>query len=118
MRSATTFRILTANDLLTGLSVFLAANGSWTNDCREACVAFDDASAASLEAAGKSAVAANKVIGPYLVEVEVSLSGALEPVHYRERVRAQARPSFWPASPAARNGSSRFVSKEAPHVSL
>lgn len=118
MSSTPATRILTANDLLTGLSVFLAADGSWSPDCRRACVAFDEAAARALDSAGKAAVAANTVVGPYLVEVTAGPSGAPEPIHYRERMRARARPSFWPAHPAPRSAADRFASREAQHVSL
>lgn len=119
MRAEPAPRILTANDLVSGLSVFLAEDGSWTEDWRKARVAGDAGSAALLEAAGQAAVAANRVVGAYLVEVRVGVDGAPEPVHYRERLRVLGRPSFWrqAAAPATDRKEAPQV-KKAPHVSL
>jgi hypothetical protein len=112
-------KILTANDLLSGLSVFFSKTGAWTTEPREARIAPDAKAEASLDAAGKAAAAANKIVGAYLVEVRVAADGSSEPIHYRERLRAQAQPSFWrPRHLAAKSAASRAKSGEAQHVSV
>jgi hypothetical protein len=112
-------KILTANDLLSGLSVYFSKTGAWTTDPRDARVAHDAEAEASLTDAGKAAAAANKVVGAYLVEVRKAADGSHEPIHYRERLRAQAQPSFWlPRPSAAKSAASRAKPEEARHVSV
>lgn len=79
-------RILTANELTTGMVVFFAPDGRWIPDINEAEVAVDKEHADILEGAGREAVAAQTVVDPYLVEVERS-GGGLRPTHIRERIR-------------------------------
>jgi hypothetical protein len=110
-------QIVTANHLLEGHSVFLAGDG-WTADHRRALVAGADASP-DLEAAARADEDANLVVGVYLVEVQLDAQGHPEPTHYREKLRARARPSFWPNEPArAKPSRSARASREGCHVSL
>jgi hypothetical protein len=113
-----TAKILTANDLLSGLSVFLSKTGAWTTNPREARLAHDAKAEASLADAGKAAADANKVIGAYLVEVRVAADGSHEPIHYRERLRASAQPSFWRPQPSSAKSAARSNPEEARHVSV
>lgn len=97
------YKIVTANHLLEGHSVFLSEHG-WTVDHQKSCVANGADEVAALEALGRKAETSNQVVGVYLVDVMLDSDGRPEPIHYREKMRALARPSFWPA-PAK----SRFV---------
>lgn len=90
-------RIVTANDLIEGDSVFLGPEG-WVRDIRAARVARDDAEAAALEAAGQAAERGNLVVGPYLVEVSLE-TGAPWPLLRREQIRAERAPTI-PVGPA------------------
>jgi len=78
--------ILVANDLLDGNVVFAAAQG-WSRDHRDALVAHSDAAADALEAAGRAAFLAQRVVDPYLVDVTEAPDGVPMPRHYRERLR-------------------------------
>lgn len=80
-----TLQAITANRLGDGLAVFLADNGTWSTDFAEATVV-DAEEAAALEAAGETAVAANEIVGPYLIDVE-RVGGRLRPAKYREQLR-------------------------------
>lgn len=80
-------KILVASDLAEGDVVFFGSEG-WERDSLRAKIAYDAAEAAALEAAGKAGVAANRVVEPYLVEVEVGEKGEPTPLHFRERFRA------------------------------
>ncbi|SNT76365.1 DUF2849 domain-containing protein [Paracoccus seriniphilus] len=80
--------VITANDLREGHNVWMC-DGDWTADPRRATVFEDQAIAelALLEALGQ----ADRVIGPYLVEVKRGPDGP-EPTHFREAFR-QTGPS-------------------------
>lgn len=94
MAKKSAHQIVTANHLLEGNSIFLSDNG-WTADHRAARIAFGNDEAAALESLGKADEEGNKVVGVYLVDVMVDENGHPEPVHYREKMRVRARPSFW-----------------------
>ncbi len=76
-------QVATANDLLTGDVVYLAADGEWTRELAGALVARtpDDAQAILAQADQPA-----KVVGAYLVAVEPGLTGP-RPSHFRERFR-------------------------------
>ncbi len=80
-----TLQAITANRLGDGLSVFLAEDGSWSTDFAQSRVV-EDGEAASLEDAGEAAVAANHIVGPYLIDVE-AVEGGYRATKYRERIR-------------------------------
>ncbi len=118
MAKTSAFHIVTANHLLEGHSIFLADDG-WTSDHRSARIASGAEQAAALEALGRVDEDGNRVVGVYLVAVEVDEDGHPEPTHYREKMRVRARPSFWPdpvkpRTPAYAQGGNR----EVQHVSL
>jgi hypothetical protein len=118
MAKKSAFNIVTANHLLEGHSIFLAETG-WTSDHRAARIASGAEEAAALEALAQTDEAANRVVGVYLVAVEVDQKGSPEPVHYREKMRVRARPSFWPDAVRARPP--RFAAGDrgkTQHVSL
>ncbi len=89
-------KILTANQLLGGYSVFLTTDGVWRSDLRGASVARTPEEADALMALGQASERSNEVVGVYLVDVELDANGQPYPTHYREKMRVRARPSFWP----------------------
>ena len=80
-------QILTANRLIDGAVVFLAADGSWNTHLTGVHVAADKESAAALEAIGARDAAAQIVVAPYLIDVAEE-GGRYVPTRYRERIRA------------------------------
>lgn len=76
-------QVMTAYDLPTGDVVYWTGSG-WTRDVREAALIED---AASAEATGAAEASAQRVIDPYLIDVELQ-DGKPWPVRYREVVRA------------------------------
>ncbi len=85
-------QMVTANRLVDGVVVYLAADGRWCERCAEGCVAEDAPSASQLLATAEAAVAACQVVGPYLIDV-VPGDGGPRPRRYREQIRA-AGPSI------------------------
>ena len=118
MAKAFPLNIVTANHLLDGNSIFLGESG-WTTDHHAARLSNGPEEAAALEAIALADEDANKVVGVYLVAVELDAHGKVEPIHYREKLRVRARPSFWPDAIKARAKISRPASSGgARHVSL
>lgn len=95
MAKESVLKIVTANHLLEGHSVFLGERG-WTSDHRASRIANGADEAVALEALGRVDEDANHVVGVYLVDVALDSDGRPEPIHYREKMRVRARPSFWP----------------------
>lgn len=87
--------ILSANDLLDGDVVFLDEAGGWTPDPAKAAVARDGEEAERLEAAGRAAAAANRIVDPYLVDVTLGSDGFPQANHFREAIR-QTGPTVLP----------------------
>lgn len=114
------FNIVTANHLLEGESIFLSENG-WTTNHRHARIAAGPDEASALESLAREDEARNQVVGVYLVGVELDESGHPEPVHYREKMRVRARPSFWPDPETPRHNTARRSVRgfeEVTHVSV
>ncbi|MBO0904401.1 DUF2849 domain-containing protein [Jiella sonneratiae] len=86
--------ILMASHLIEGDTVFLGKAG-WTRDPSAARIAHDAETAAAMEAEGKAAAAANAVIDPYLVPVDLSEAGLPIARHFRDAMR-QKGPSVHP----------------------
>ena len=86
--------ILMANHLLDGDVVFLT-DGDWTLDPSKARIAHDEATAEAMEAEGKAAFAANVVVDPYLVPVDLDGTGLPVARHFRDAMR-QKGPSVHP----------------------
>lgn len=101
MAQKSTYKIVTANNLLEGNSVFLSERG-WTADHRVSRVADGSEEASALEALGRIDEDENRVVGVYLVDVALDADGRPEPIHYREQMRVRARPSFWPDADEAK----------------
>ncbi len=78
---------LTANRLTDGRVVFRTNAGGWTLAVREAALATDQAAADAALAAGKADEAAQVIVDPYLIDID--LSGAEpRPARLREAIRA------------------------------
>ncbi|MBB3974910.1 hypothetical protein GGQ64_000086 [Rhizobium azooxidifex] len=82
-----TDKVLTANRLSDGISVWLDAAGTWNTSLQEAFVARHKEAVEALEATGKQAFADNKVVDVNVVDVE-EVDGVLRPLRMRERIRA------------------------------
>jgi len=80
-------QILTANRLIDGAVVFLAADGRWVTRLDHARVADDTDDTGALEAVGARDAAAQIVVAPYLIDV-AEADGRVVPTRYRERIRA------------------------------
>lgn len=93
--------VLTANDLLSGHSVF-HDGGAWVSRLDGALVATDAGVADRLTAVGLASIASAEVVDPYLTTVAIDADGRPVPKHYRERIRvsgptiAFAGPPFVP----------------------
>lgn len=86
--------IVMANDLLEGDVVFLTER-DWTRDPSKARIAHDAETSAAMEAEGKAALAANLVVDPYLVPVDLDDQGLPIARHFRDAMR-QKGPSIHP----------------------
>jgi hypothetical protein len=118
MAKQSAYKIVTANHLLEGHSVYLGEDG-WTADHRESRIAHGADEAAALEALGRVDEDANYVVGVYLVDVSLGGDGFPEPIHYREKMRVRARPSFWPDAVVPQTRTTlREARREDWHVSL
>ena len=80
-------KILTANRLLDGISVWYSVNGEWEEKIRDGLIARHDEAVRALEAAGEQALADNRVVDVILIDVEETSSG-IRPLRLRERIRA------------------------------
>ena len=81
-------KVLTANRLSDGISVWLDAAGTWNESLQVAFVARHKEAVEALEATGKQAFADNKVVDVNVVDVE-EVDGVLRPLRMRERIRAE-----------------------------
>jgi hypothetical protein len=80
-------QIVTANRLTDGAVIFLSQDGTWTTILSEATIAGEPTAAEALLAIGERDAAAARVVGPYLVAVDVA-EGLAVPTALRERIRA------------------------------
>ncbi|MFB2551662.1 DUF2849 domain-containing protein [Ensifer soli] len=81
-------KVLTANRLSDGISVWLDASGAWAESLQDARVVKSAEDIAALEAMGKAAFLANTVVDANVIDVE-NRDGRLLPLRMRERVRAE-----------------------------
>ncbi|HWD14532.1 DUF2849 domain-containing protein [Pseudochrobactrum sp. sp1633] len=81
-----TVKVLSANRLSDGMSVWLAADGHWANSIRGALLARHPEAVAALEAAGQQASRSDEVVDINLIDVEEH-GDQLFPVRLRERIR-------------------------------
>lgn len=89
--------VATANNLRSGAVIYLGNEGRWVENLAAAIIAESDAERAQLEDFAQRAVAANQVVGPYLMDVTL-IAGAPTPISVRETIRAQRGPSIETAS--------------------
>ena len=82
-----TEKVLTANRLADGVSVWLDAAGNWNETLQAAFVARHKEAVQALEATGKQAFTDNKVVDVNVVDIE-EVDGVLRPLRMRERIRA------------------------------
>ncbi|MBX8813124.1 DUF2849 domain-containing protein [Pseudochrobactrum algeriensis] len=81
-----TVKVLSANRLSDGVSVWLAADGHWASSIRGALLARHPEAVAALEAAGQQASRFDEVVDINLIDVEEH-GDELLPVRLRERIR-------------------------------
>ena len=93
MARATQPQVVTANALISGRVVWMTASGGW-EPCLRAAALFtcSDAAAAAL---ARAAAQPDRVVGPYLAEMQPAPDGP-RPAHFREAFRRDG------PSPAAR----------------
>lgn len=84
--------VVTANNLRSGAVVYLGSESRWVDDLASAITADNDTARAHLEGIASRSVAANLVVGPYLMDVAL-VDGVPAPVSVRETIRAQRGPS-------------------------
>lgn len=87
-------QMVTANRLDDGAVVYLTASGDWSLRCEDGVLAGDKTAAEALLATAEDAVAACRIVAPYLIDVVVE-AGRPRPLRYREQIRA-AGPSIRP----------------------
>jgi len=79
--------MITANRLADGLVVFLDSAGGWSEDFHKAAIVEDAAAKARALDVAAQAAAANLIVDPYSIELELR-AGHLAPKALRERIRA------------------------------
>ncbi len=80
-------QMITANRLDDGRVVFLDADGGWSEDFHRGAVLSDEAGKSEAVARAQASAAANQVVDPYPIELEMR-AGHLAPKALRERIRA------------------------------
>ena len=79
------FKIYNANNLRSGLVVYLTKNFSWSENFADALIVEDDAELiAKCEAEGARAELANEIVAPYWMP---TLDGTDAGMHMREKMR-------------------------------
>ena len=79
--------VVTANRLVDGIVVYLAAGGEWTEDIGRARLAETEEETKALEEEAARDVDARKVVAAYPMEVAVK-DGEVDALSVRERIRA------------------------------
>ncbi len=82
--------VVTANRLVDGIVVYLAADGGWTEEIGRARIAETEEETKALEAEAAKDVALRKVVAVYPMEVALD-DGIVDPLSVRERIRASHR---------------------------
>ena len=82
--------VVTANRLIDGIVVYLAPDGSWTEDLNRAWLGETEAEMKELEEVADKAVKDRKVVAAYPMDVALN-GGAVDPLSVRERIRAAHR---------------------------
>jgi hypothetical protein len=79
--------MITANRLADGRVVFFASDEKWSEDFHHGAIFSEAAARAQALARAQASVAANEVVEPYPIELEMR-AGHLAPKALRERIRA------------------------------
>lgn len=79
---------MTANELRSGLNVWMTADYGWSRDYADALLTEDDAKISQMDIVAKAAEHANDVVGAYFID---TVDG--KPARYRERFRTHG-PSY------------------------
>jgi len=87
-------KLLAANRLADGIAVWLGPDGAWVEAIDDADIVHDAAGQEHLAAAGKAALAANVIVDPELIDIDL-VDGKIRPRRLRERIRA-AGPTIHP----------------------
>jgi hypothetical protein len=82
--------VVTANRLQDGIVVYLAPDGSWTEEIGRARIAETEDEVAALEARAAQSEKAREVVAVYPMDVAVN-GGTVDPLSVRERIRASHR---------------------------
>jgi hypothetical protein len=82
--------VVTANRLVDGIVVYLAPDGSWTEEIARARIASTEDETQALESQAEQAVKDRIVVAMYAMPVEIK-DGAVDPLSVRERIRASHR---------------------------
>lgn len=82
--------VVTANRLVDGIVVYLAPDGSWTEDIVQARFAETEEETKELERIGEQAVNDRLVVAMYAMPVAIK-NGAVDALSVRERIRASHR---------------------------
>ena len=82
-----TAKVLTANRLTDGISVWLSANGEWETSLSASFIARHAEAVEALVAAGDKALADNRVVDVNVIDVEETATG-IRALRLRERIRA------------------------------
>ncbi len=82
--------VVTANRLTDGIVVYLAKDGSWTEEIGRARIASTEEETKALEDEAAKDVKVRKVVAVYPMEVAL-VDGAVDPLSVRERIRASHR---------------------------
>ena len=80
-------KVLTANILTDGVTVYLDAGGGWTPSLAKACLVTGAAEQERILAAADEDVKRRVIVDPYLMDAAPGADGP-EPVSQRERIRA------------------------------
>lgn len=85
-------KVVTANDLIEGDVIYLAADHSWTRSLEDAALFTDPSLAdAALDRADRQPEIA---VGPYLADAVAGPDGRPQPAHFRETFRAQGPTNY------------------------
>jgi hypothetical protein len=82
--------VVTANRLTDGIVVYLAPDGSWTEEIARALFAETEDETSALEARANQAVKDRIVVAMYPMPVEIK-DGTVDALSVRERIRAAHR---------------------------
>ena len=85
MANNNALQVVSANHLLEGGVVYLAADNQWTRDLASAHIISNQADANASVAIATAQH--DRVVEPYLVDVELDASGTPRPRHIREAIR-------------------------------